>query len=83
LMPRPEDHEGYVATHAIRGKRMLPIAIKSTAMLLRIAGRQRTRIRQLREQLGEVPPAPEPPRADLRARARWALWSTRDRFNHR
>lgn len=83
LLPRPEDHEGYVATHAIRAKRMLPIAIKSTAMLLRIAGRQRTRIRQLREQLGEVPPAPEPPRADLRARARWALWSARDRFNHR
>jgi hypothetical protein len=58
LMPRPEDHEGYVATRAIPARQMLPVAIKSNAALLRIAASQRDEIRRYRRELGELPPEP-------------------------
>jgi hypothetical protein len=59
LMPRPEDHEGYVATEAIPARQMLPISIAVSAALLRIAARQRDRLRRYRRELGELPPVAE------------------------
>jgi hypothetical protein len=60
LMPRPEDHEGYVATRRIPARQMLPVAIRTNVALLRIAAGQRDRIRRYRRQLGELPPEPTP-----------------------
>jgi hypothetical protein len=77
LMPRPEDHQGYVATGAIPARQMLPVAIRTNAALLRIAAHQRDRIRQYRRELGDLPPEPPPAPAEhsatLRDRGRRAV----------
>jgi hypothetical protein len=62
LMPRPEDHEGYVATRAIPARQMLRVAIRTNVALLRIAAGQRDRLRRYRRQLGDLPPPPTPDR---------------------
>jgi hypothetical protein len=59
LMPRAEDHEGYVPTKAIRARRMLSVSMRINAALLRIAAQQRERTHVLREELGDLPPEPE------------------------
>ena len=59
LMPRPEDHEGYLATKSIPARKMLTVSIRTNAALLRIAAQQRERTHVLREELGDIPPAPE------------------------
>lgn len=59
LMPRAEDHKGYVPTKKIRARTMLSISIRMNAALLRIAANERDRTRVLREQLGDLPPQPE------------------------
>jgi hypothetical protein len=82
LMPRAEHHTGYVATSAIPARRMLPIAIKANAALLRIAAGQRTKIRRYRSRLGELPPEPAAS-VGLRARARRVLSTTRTRRGRR
>lgn len=61
LMPRPEDHEGYVATRAIPARQMLRVSLRTNAALLRIAAGQRNRIRKYRHRAGELPPEPTPP----------------------
>ena len=59
LMPRPEDHTGYVPTKSVRARTMLTISIRMNAALLRIAAGERDRTRVLREELGDIPPRPE------------------------
>jgi hypothetical protein len=59
LMPRPEDHQGYVATGQIRARQTLPIAIRTSAVLLRIAAKQRNQLQRYRRTLGELPPERE------------------------
>jgi hypothetical protein len=59
LIPRPEDHQGYVATRAIGAKMLLPVSIRVNAALLRIAAQQRERTRVLREERGDLPPEPD------------------------
>jgi hypothetical protein len=83
LMPRAEDHQGYVATEDIQPNEMLPIAIRATAALLRIAANQRSRIREYRRELGELPPHPEESTPDVRSRARQAFSSVRARLRAR
>ncbi|MGH3365662.1 MAG: hypothetical protein ACRDOY_00470 [Nocardioidaceae bacterium] len=83
LIPRPEDHEGYVPTEAIRPREMLPVALKTTAALLRIAARQQARIRRLRRKLGQLAPDPEPPPPGVRTRLRGALSGARRRLRRR
>jgi len=61
LMPRPEDHEDYVGTHDIPAREMLPISLRVSAALLRVAASQRDRLRSYQRQLGELPPLPEVP----------------------
>jgi hypothetical protein len=95
LMPRPEDHQGYVATHDIKAADMLPVAIRTTAALLRIAATQRSRIREYRRELGELPPHPSESTPEARSgagggagsqvrwRARQALAAARARLRPR
>ena len=59
LIPRPEDHEGYVPTKAIRARKMLSVSMRMNAALLRLAAQQRERTHVLREELGDIPPEPE------------------------
>jgi hypothetical protein len=87
LMPRPEDHEGYVATRAIPARQMLPVAIKVNATLLRVAANQRDRIRRYRRELGELPaeptPAPTPESPRLRDLGRQVVAEIGRRFRRR
>jgi hypothetical protein len=86
LMPRPEDHEGYVATDDIKSNDMLPVAIRTTAALLRIAANQRSRIREYRRERGELPPHPSESSTASevrRSRARHAFAVVRDRLRSR
>lgn len=81
LMPREQDHEGYVATRAIPARQMLPIAIRANAALLRIAAGQRSRIQRYRRRLGELPPEPPASPAGLRAQTRHLLSTLRGRLH--
>jgi hypothetical protein len=83
LIPRAEDHAGYVATGAIRPGQMLPIAIKINAALLRVAAGQRTRIQRYRRELGELPPEPAVTGTGLRARVVEVLAGLRARLRRR
>ncbi|MDQ4007255.1 MAG: hypothetical protein M3211_04050 [Actinomycetota bacterium] len=83
LLPRPQDHEGYVPTRAVRAKAILPAAVRTNVTLLRLAARQRAKIRALRAELGRLPPEQAQPEPGLRDHARRALATARSRLRRR
>ncbi|MBA2522324.1 MAG: hypothetical protein H0V25_03235 [Solirubrobacterales bacterium] len=56
LLPRPEDHAGYVSPTDLTDADLAPAALRAATGLLRHSGRQRRRIADLQAELGEVPP---------------------------
>jgi hypothetical protein len=82
-MPRAEDHDGYVATRAIKPGQLLPVSIRVNAALLRIAAGQRTKLQRYRRQLGELPPEPTTPHASVRARTGRGFAALRSRLRRR
>jgi hypothetical protein len=83
LMPRAEDHDGYVATSAIKPGQLLPVSIRVNAALLRIAAGQRTKLQRYRRRLGELPPEPTAPGSGVRARTGRGLAALRSRLRRR
>jgi hypothetical protein len=71
LVPRAEDHRGYVATSAIKPAQMLPVAVDIAGALLRLAAKQRRQLHRYRRRLGELPPEP-PGQFGPLAKAAWA-----------
>jgi hypothetical protein len=55
LLPRPEDHQGYVSPTLLTDGDLAPAAIRAATGLLRHSGRQRRRISDLQAQLGHAP----------------------------
>ncbi len=75
LMPRPEDHAGYVSPTALTEADLGPAAIRAATGLLQLAGRQR---RQLVERQ-DVADGIAPPRPTLRERRVELYWNVRGR----
>lgn len=57
LLPRPQDHEGYVSPTTLTDADVAPAAIRAATELLRHSGRQRRRIAALQSRLGGGPDA--------------------------
>lgn len=55
LLPRPQDHEGYISPTTLSEADLAPAAIRAATGLLRHSGRQRRRIGRLQAQLSGSP----------------------------
>ncbi len=75
LVPRPEDHKGYVSPTELTDAELAPVALLAATGLLRHSGRQRRRIQELQAQLSGRPH----PRAVLVQRLRHLLLRVRGR----
>jgi hypothetical protein len=79
LMPRPDEHEGYVSPTDQTEAELANAAIRAATGLLKQAGRQRRRIIELQHQIDGTTPPP-PPTRGMRDRLRDLYWRTRGRI---
>ncbi len=75
LMPRPEDHDGYVSPTALTEAELGPAAVRAATGLLQLAGRQRRQLVELQDASAGVRPG----RASARERGVELYWRTRGR----
>jgi hypothetical protein len=75
LVPRPEDHEGYVSPTELTDADLGPAAVRAASGLLQLAGRQRRQLVDWQNQADGIPP----PKRSVREIGVDAYWSVRGR----
>jgi hypothetical protein len=75
LIPRPEDHEGYVSPTELTDADLGPAAVRAASGLLQLAGRQRRQLVDWQNRADGIPP----PKRSAREASVDAYWSVRGR----
>jgi hypothetical protein len=75
LMPRPEDHEGYVSPTELTEAELGPAAVRAASGLLQLAGRQRRQLVDWQNRADGVPP----PKRSAREVGVDTYWAVRGR----